>query len=48
MLVNYGIFVLYFPAILMFWDQKIYNKKIGCAFENGIKIGKLTCCKRED
>lgn len=45
-LVNYGIFVFYFPAILMFWDQKIRNKWPGCAFEKGIKLGSRTFCKR--
>lgn len=46
MLVNFFIFVCYFPAILMFWDQKIRNKKWGCAFEKGVKVGKWTLCKR--
>jgi predicted RND superfamily exporter protein len=45
-LVNYFLFVFYFPAILMLWDQRIRNKALGCAFKNGCKCGKKVICKR--
>ena len=45
-LVNYFMFVFYFPAILMFWDQRIRNKAPGCAFEKGINCGTKVLCKR--
>jgi predicted RND superfamily exporter protein len=48
--VNYFIFVFYFPAILMFWDQKIRNTKVGCVSDNGIKccFGKSICKKVQE
>lgn len=46
-IVNYGIFVLYFPAILVFWEKKIKNTKWACKFEKGLKIGhKIEMCKK--
>jgi predicted RND superfamily exporter protein len=42
--VNYFLIIFYFPAILMFWDQKIRNTKWGCVSEKGIKVGKKIFC----